>query len=211
MTTSVMGVVGPSWTYNSDMEAPRGEKDMGGWTAAVYTEEQRERLGVNEFGEKLPSASEVIVVEDPDTVGCCFNHGLGSMMVPCCFVNHRDSKKSECNLESHIGGKTAWDTRSCEEVKLDQGIPSGCCYDQGMSKGKEPCCFSNHRESSEADCDTSSRIGGRTVWESRSCDEIQREQQDVLSEDAKGPFSLFPGILPVMNHLNNFFGGPDGN
>lgn len=211
MTTSVMGVVGPSWTYNSDMEAPRGEKDMGGWTAAVYTEEQRERLGVNEFGEKLPSASEVIVVEDPDTVGCCFNHGLGSMMVPCCFVNHRDSKKSECNLESHIGGKTAWDTRSCEEVKLDQGIPSGCCYDQGMSKGKEPCCFSNHRESSEADCDTSSRIGGRTVWESRSCDEIQREQQDVPSEDAKGPFSLFPGILPVMNHLNNFFGGPDGN
>ena len=43
--------MGPSWTYGQ-AEAPAGEKDMGGWVAAVYTEEQQERLGVNELGEK---------------------------------------------------------------------------------------------------------------------------------------------------------------
>jgi hypothetical protein len=30
----------------------QGTKDMGGWTAAVYTEEQQTRLGVDELGHK---------------------------------------------------------------------------------------------------------------------------------------------------------------
>eukprot|EP00050_Salpingoeca_kvevrii_P003787 m.233542 g.233542 ORF g.233542 m.233542 type:complete len:54 (+) comp10881_c1_seq5:287-448(+) len=34
------------------LEAPAGEKDMGSWKAAVYTEEQQKRLGVDEFGHK---------------------------------------------------------------------------------------------------------------------------------------------------------------
>jgi len=33
------------------VEAPKGVKDMGGWTARVYTPEQQQRLLVDEFGE----------------------------------------------------------------------------------------------------------------------------------------------------------------
>lgn len=47
------GAIGPAWTYDSSKEKPKGEKDMGGWTAAVYTKEQQERLGVDENGNKL--------------------------------------------------------------------------------------------------------------------------------------------------------------
>lgn len=45
------GMAGPAWT-RGEMEPPAGEKDMGGWTAAVYTEEQQARLGVDESGNK---------------------------------------------------------------------------------------------------------------------------------------------------------------
>jgi hypothetical protein len=38
------------------MEAPAGEKDMGGWVQAVYTFEQQARLGVNEDGSPLNRA-----------------------------------------------------------------------------------------------------------------------------------------------------------
>lgn len=47
--------VGPAWTW-SDQEAPAGEKSMGTWTSAVYTEEQQARLGVTETGEAAPAA-----------------------------------------------------------------------------------------------------------------------------------------------------------
>ena len=30
-----MAGVGPAWTYNKKVEAPKGEKDMGSWKAAV--------------------------------------------------------------------------------------------------------------------------------------------------------------------------------
>ena len=40
----------PGWTQGA-VEAPAGEKDMGGFVAAVYTSEQQARLGVNDFGE----------------------------------------------------------------------------------------------------------------------------------------------------------------
>lgn len=43
--------IGPAWT-RGEIEAPAGEKDMGTWRAAVYTEEQQKRLGVDEFGHK---------------------------------------------------------------------------------------------------------------------------------------------------------------
>merc|ERR1711865_1307859 len=33
------------------VEAPKGTKDMGGWTASIYTPEQQARLGVTETGE----------------------------------------------------------------------------------------------------------------------------------------------------------------
>ena len=47
------GVIGPAWTRD-EMEAPAGEKDMGGWVASVYTSEQQVRLGVDETGQPVP-------------------------------------------------------------------------------------------------------------------------------------------------------------
>ena len=47
------GAVGPAWT-RGEIEAPAGTKDMGGWTAGVYTPEQQARLGVDESGERVP-------------------------------------------------------------------------------------------------------------------------------------------------------------
>ena len=46
--------IGPAWT-RGEIEEPKGVKNMGTWTAAVYTKEQQLRLGVNENGEKLPT------------------------------------------------------------------------------------------------------------------------------------------------------------
>jgi len=46
------GSLGPAWT-RGEIERPEGEKNMGTWTAAVYTEEQQCRLGVNEMGEPI--------------------------------------------------------------------------------------------------------------------------------------------------------------
>ena len=43
------GGIGPAWT-RGEIERPAGEKNMGSWTAAVYTQEQQDRLGVDEFG-----------------------------------------------------------------------------------------------------------------------------------------------------------------
>ena len=45
--------LGPAWTYNKEVEAPAAEKDMGGWTMGVYTQEQQTRLNVNELGEQV--------------------------------------------------------------------------------------------------------------------------------------------------------------
>lgn len=42
----------PRW-ITGDVEAPKGEKDMGGWTMRVYTPEQQFRLGVDEKGTPL--------------------------------------------------------------------------------------------------------------------------------------------------------------
>merc|ERR1711862_811148 len=37
------GAIGPAWT-RGEIEKPAGEKNMGSWTAAVYTPEQQARL-----------------------------------------------------------------------------------------------------------------------------------------------------------------------
>jgi hypothetical protein len=44
-----VGILGPAWTQGA-MEKPLGSWDMGGWFAAVYTEEQQERLQLDAFG-----------------------------------------------------------------------------------------------------------------------------------------------------------------
>ena len=38
---NTLRAIGPAWTYNDSVEAPAGEKNMGTWTMAVYTPEQR--------------------------------------------------------------------------------------------------------------------------------------------------------------------------
>eukprot|EP00928_Gymnodinium_smaydae_P019649 TRINITY_DN17546_c0_g1_i1.p1 TRINITY_DN17546_c0_g1~~TRINITY_DN17546_c0_g1_i1.p1 ORF type:complete len:258 (+),score=47.96 TRINITY_DN17546_c0_g1_i1:54-776(+) len=50
------GSLGPAHT-RGEMEPPAEERDMGGWTARVYSEEQQARLGVNEWGN--PSSETV--------------------------------------------------------------------------------------------------------------------------------------------------------
>lgn len=49
------GVVGPAW-IGGGIEKPAGTKNMGSWTAAVFTEEQQRRLGVNASGQKVQAA-----------------------------------------------------------------------------------------------------------------------------------------------------------
>uniref|UniRef100_A0A6C0C2X8 Peptidase metallopeptidase domain-containing protein n=1 Tax=viral metagenome TaxID=1070528 RepID=A0A6C0C2X8_9ZZZZ len=44
--------LGPAWTRN-EIEKPQGERDMGGWISYVYTEEQQQRLNVDEYGKQL--------------------------------------------------------------------------------------------------------------------------------------------------------------
>jgi hypothetical protein len=61
---NLIGSVGPAWTYDPSVERPEGEKDMGGWTAAVYTEEQQVRLGVDENGNPI---SLVVAMESAPT------------------------------------------------------------------------------------------------------------------------------------------------
>eukprot|EP00929_Paragymnodinium_shiwhaense_P106174 TRINITY_DN7136_c0_g2_i1.p1 TRINITY_DN7136_c0_g2~~TRINITY_DN7136_c0_g2_i1.p1 ORF type:complete len:202 (-),score=14.37 TRINITY_DN7136_c0_g2_i1:226-741(-) len=54
--------VGPAWTRGK-MEPPAGDKDMGGWIARVYTEEQQKRLGVDENG--VPQQRAVLRPDSP--------------------------------------------------------------------------------------------------------------------------------------------------
>ena len=61
---AVTGVMGPAWTRGL-IEQPQGEKDMGGWKAAVYTEEQQARLNVSEDGTPV-SAAEAVVSSDAE-------------------------------------------------------------------------------------------------------------------------------------------------
>lgn len=48
-----MSGMGPRWTWDSTVEKPAGEKNMGTWTRAIYTPEQQARLGVGEDGNAL--------------------------------------------------------------------------------------------------------------------------------------------------------------
>lgn len=59
------GSLGPAWTRD-EIEAPAGEKDMGTWTATAYTEEQQERLGVDEQGNAV--VVDTVVTEVPEPV-----------------------------------------------------------------------------------------------------------------------------------------------
>jgi hypothetical protein len=53
---AMLFISGPAWT-RGEIERPEGTKDMGTWTAAVYTAEQQARLGVDEQGNKIKQES----------------------------------------------------------------------------------------------------------------------------------------------------------
>ena len=194
-------VVGPQWTWDEGMEEPAGEKDMGGWVSRVYTAEQMERLGVDEFGHRLEEEEEDEEVDD-ETVGCCYDHGFGSRMVPCCFSNHRMIKKQDCFSRHRFGGSSKFDSRNCEVVMQEQGIQSedessmGCCYEHGFGSRHKPCCYQNHRSSKREDCDEKKRMGGGTKFDERDCASVMKEQGVDFPEQTLLQ-KLLPGILPV--------------
>jgi len=57
----MMGARGPRWTWDHSIERPAGEKDMGGYTAAVYTEEQQKRMNVDEMGDPVKKEEKKVV------------------------------------------------------------------------------------------------------------------------------------------------------
>ncbi|CAJ1424416.1 unnamed protein product [Effrenium voratum] len=57
VTAQRLGAVGPAWT-RGEIEKPAGSKNMGTWTAKVYTDEQQARLGVDEMGQKVQAEAE---------------------------------------------------------------------------------------------------------------------------------------------------------
>lgn len=59
------GAIGPRWT-RGEIEAPKGEKNMGTWTAAVYTAEQQAHLGVDETGQPVKGGTAASSVKAPN-------------------------------------------------------------------------------------------------------------------------------------------------
>ena len=37
-------MIGPAWTRDSSLPKPEGTQDMGSWTKAVYTDEQKKAM-----------------------------------------------------------------------------------------------------------------------------------------------------------------------
>merc|ERR1712151_1195241 len=60
--------IGPAWTRGK-MEPPAGERDMGGWVARVYTDEQQKRLGIDENGKKVdPTGKRTVDVKQKEAL-----------------------------------------------------------------------------------------------------------------------------------------------
>ena len=53
--SAIKQTLGPPW-MRGEIEKPAGKKDHNSWTSLVYTEEQQERLGVDENGKKVGHA-----------------------------------------------------------------------------------------------------------------------------------------------------------
>ena len=66
--TGGIGSLGPAYT-RGEIEAPQGERNMGTWTARVYTTEQQARLGVDEAGMSQAPQSRQPQPGRPQTAG----------------------------------------------------------------------------------------------------------------------------------------------
>eukprot|EP00941_MAST-03F_sp_MAST-3F-sp1_P002933 g2933.t1 len=78
MMTKKVGAIGPAWT-RGEIEAPKGEKNMGTWTKSYYTQEQQERLGVDEDGKK----KEMTTSLDKETTGSPIDEASSSLDAVC--------------------------------------------------------------------------------------------------------------------------------
>jgi len=74
----------PAW-ITGDIEAPGGEKDMGGWTMRAYTPEQQARLNVDEMGEPVPASAKKAPEEQhkPTTKAAAKHSWFHEYMVAC--------------------------------------------------------------------------------------------------------------------------------
>ena len=107
--------LGPAWT-RGEIEAPAGEKNMGSWTAAVYTEEQQARLRVTEMGEKLGVDGNVLPGRGtPFTVG--------APAVPTAADSAPATVASR--FPEHWGEPPAMQTRDLRELPGGYGMGSG--------------------------------------------------------------------------------------
>jgi hypothetical protein len=67
-STKIKGFIGPAWT-REELEPPEGEKNMGSWISAVYTEEQQTRLQIDELGNRLNKIKdEILILNDNDVI-----------------------------------------------------------------------------------------------------------------------------------------------
>lgn len=55
--------LGPAWTQDNSIEPPAGEQDMGGYTIAVYTQEQQARLGIDANREDISGSVDNFTIE----------------------------------------------------------------------------------------------------------------------------------------------------
>jgi hypothetical protein len=58
-------LIGPRWTWDAKFEKPLENQNMGTWTATVYSKEQQQRLGVDEWGHPATRKSDQETDSEP--------------------------------------------------------------------------------------------------------------------------------------------------
>ena len=119
--TSNAMVLPPPWV-TGQMEAPAQTKDMGGWKALVYTPEQQERLGVNEFGSKVIKVAKETMTATNDAL----RFGIGDR-VSCNMGSECWASGKVVALHYRENGWPA-ETTAPYQVKLDPAFGSALIY-----------------------------------------------------------------------------------
>jgi len=118
-----VGAIGPAWT-RGEIEKPAGTKDMGGWTAGVYTAEQQARLGVDESGKPKAAAAVAKALPPPvsspqpltaEYVAALMNSE--QLFADLCTINFR---KYDTNKDGRLQMKEA--TKLCQDLHLSMGM-----------------------------------------------------------------------------------------
>merc|ERR1719323_1711483 len=191
-------------------QSPAGEHDED-WMMSESMCNTGSRLGGETKFESGVACSELewgsdLVTEEAR--GCCYNVGYGAMMVECCQSPAGDHdedwmmSESMCDTESRLGGETRFESGvACSELEwgadLVEEEARGCCYNLGYGAMMVECCQSpagEHDEDwmmSESMCDTESRLGGATKFESGvACSELEWGA-DLATDDEMADFETF--------------------